>query len=72
MRRLLDINTWIALSLEAHPQHHPARLWYEETPLLRGDLVFCRQTELDTKIELSRAGPTNQPIPETWRRHETP
>ena len=46
MRRLLDINTWIALSLEAHPQHRPARLWYEETLLLWGDLIFCRQTEL--------------------------
>lgn len=46
MRRLLDINTWIALSLDAHPQHRPARLWYDQTPLQRGDLVFCRQTEL--------------------------
>ena len=46
MRRLLDLNTWIALSLETHPQHRPARQWYEQTPLLRGDLVFCRQTEL--------------------------
>ncbi len=46
MRRLLDINTWIALSLDAHPQHRPARLWYGQTPFQRGDLVFCRQTEL--------------------------
>ena len=40
MKRLLDINTWIALSLETHPQHGPARLWYDQTPLQRGDLVF--------------------------------
>ena len=46
MRRLLDINTWIALSLDTHPQYRPARLWYQQTPLQRGDLVFCRQTEL--------------------------
>ena len=46
MRRLLDINTWIALSLDTHPQYRPARLWYEQTPLQRGDLVFCRQTEV--------------------------
>jgi predicted nucleic acid-binding protein len=46
MRRLLDINTWIALSLDTHPQHRPARLWYEQTSLQPGDLVFCRQTEL--------------------------
>ncbi len=45
MKRLLDINTWIALSLETHPQHRPARLWYDQTPLLRGELVFCRQTK---------------------------
>ena len=46
MKRLLDINAWIAISLEAHPQHHLARRWYEQTPLQAGDLVFCRQTEL--------------------------
>ena len=43
MKRLLDINAWIAISLEAHPQHHLARRWYEQTPLQPGDLVFCRQ-----------------------------
>jgi toxin-antitoxin system PIN domain toxin len=42
----LDINTWIALTVETHPQHRPARQWYDEAPLARGDLVFCRQTEL--------------------------
>jgi toxin-antitoxin system PIN domain toxin len=42
----LDTNTWIALSLDAHPQHGRTRLWYEQTLLQAGDLVFCRQTEL--------------------------
>jgi toxin-antitoxin system PIN domain toxin len=46
MRRLLDINTWIALTVETHPHHAPARKWYDEAPLTRGDLVFCRQTEI--------------------------
>ena len=46
MKRLLDINTWIALSIESHPQHKAARQWYGNAELLRGDLVFCRQTEL--------------------------
>ena len=46
MPKLLDINTWIALSLEGHPHHHIARQWYEQTPLQPGDLLFCRQTEL--------------------------
>lgn len=46
MKRLLDINTWIALSIETHPQHRRARSWYEQTPLRPGDLLFCRQTEL--------------------------
>ena len=32
-----------ALSLDTHLQYRPARLWYEQTPLQRGDLVFCRQ-----------------------------
>jgi predicted nucleic acid-binding protein len=46
MKRLLDINTWIALTVETHPQHKAARQWYGEVELLVGDLVFCRQTEL--------------------------
>lgn len=46
MRRLLDINTWIALTLETHPQHRAARDWYEQTAVTPGDLVFCRQTEI--------------------------
>jgi uncharacterized protein len=46
MKRLLDINTWIALTVETHPQHKAARQWYTDAELLRGDLVFCRQTEL--------------------------
>ena len=46
MKRLLDINTWIALTVETHPHHPAARKWYTEAPLTRGDLVFCLQTEL--------------------------
>ena len=46
MRKILDTNMWIALTLEEHPQHAAARHWYEETPLTAGDLLFCRQTEL--------------------------
>ena len=46
MKRLLDINTWIALSVETHPQHAAARHWYAEAELVHGDLVFCRQTEI--------------------------
>ena len=46
MKRLLDINTWIALTLESHPHHQAARHWYGDVTLARGDLVFCRQTEL--------------------------
>ena len=46
MKRLLDINTWIALTLETHPQHQAVRQWYDGATLARGDLAFCRQTEL--------------------------
>lgn len=46
MKKLLDINTWIALTLETHPHHEIARAWYRETQLARGDLVFGRATEL--------------------------
>lgn len=46
MKKLLDINTWIALSLETHPQHKAARQWYRRTPMEPGDLLWCRQTEM--------------------------
>src|SRR5688572_28402359 len=46
MRRLLDTNTWIALTVESHPHHAVARKWYDAAPLTRGDLLFCRATEL--------------------------
>jgi len=46
MKRLLDINTWIALTVETHPQHAASREWYAGVELLHGDLLFCRQTEL--------------------------
>src|SRR5947209_7125274 len=60
MRRLLDINTWIALTLEPHPQHGPARKWYEEEALTPGDLVFCRQTELGSLRLITQAAVMNQ------------
>ncbi len=46
MKRLLDINTWIALSLAAHPQHKAARQWYQRTPITAGGLLFCRPAEM--------------------------
>lgn len=46
MKRLLDINTWIALAIETHPLHPAARGWYEAAPLAAGDLVFCPSTEM--------------------------
>jgi toxin-antitoxin system PIN domain toxin len=46
MKKLLDINTWIALSLKTHPQHKAARQWYRRTPMEPGDLLFCRHTEM--------------------------
>ena len=46
MKKLLDINTWIALSLAAHPQHKAARRWYQRTAIAAGELLFCRPAEL--------------------------
>jgi toxin-antitoxin system PIN domain toxin len=46
MKRLLDINAWIALTLRTHPHYKAARAWYDKTTLSAGDLIFCRQTEL--------------------------
>ncbi|WP_254510110.1 TA system VapC family ribonuclease toxin [Anatilimnocola floriformis] len=46
MKRLLDINTWIALTVETHPHHLLARGWYQDVTLHAGDLVFCAATEI--------------------------
>ncbi len=46
MKRLLDINTWIALTIDGHQDHKTVRHWYDTAALGQGDLVFCRQTEL--------------------------
>ncbi len=46
MKKLLDINTWIALSLAAHPQHKAARQWFKRTPIAAGELLLCRPAEM--------------------------
>jgi toxin-antitoxin system PIN domain toxin len=46
MRKLLDVNAWMALSLPQHPQHQAARDWYQAAPLTKGDLLFCRPAEM--------------------------
>lgn len=46
MRKLLDLNAWLALLLEGHSQHPIARQWYEAANLATADLNFCRSTEM--------------------------
>ena len=46
MRKLLDLNAWLALILEGHGQHSIVRRWYETETLAPGDLSFCRSTEI--------------------------
>ncbi len=46
MRKLLDLNAWLALFLEGHSQHAIARHWYEAETLAPSDLNFCRPTEM--------------------------
>lgn len=41
----LDINVWVALTLNKHVGHIAARAWYEALPI-PVDLVFCRFTQL--------------------------
>ena len=41
MRRLLDINTWIALSIDTHPQQCRARSWHEQTLLRFLDSLYA-------------------------------
>lgn len=46
MRKLLDLNAWLALLLAGHSQHSAALQWYEAEPLAPGELRFCRSTEM--------------------------
>lgn len=46
MRKLLDLNVWLALSLDRHPQHAAARRWLQDSGIQRGDLLFCLPTEM--------------------------
>lgn len=46
MKKLLDVNAWLALCLPQHPQHEAARAWYQAAPLAAGDLLFCRPAEM--------------------------
>ena len=60
MRKLLDTNTWIALTVETHPQHAAAYSWYLAEPMTAGDLLFCRATEtsflrLITQVQVMKA-----------------
>jgi uncharacterized protein len=60
MKRLLDINTWIALTVESHPHHKSARRWYDEAALAPGDLMFCRPTGLGYLRLVSQAAVMNR------------
>ncbi len=46
MRKLLDLNVWMALCLPSHPHHAHARGWLEDADLIQGDLLFCLPTEM--------------------------
>lgn len=46
MRKLLDINVCLALFIAGHSQHAVADEWYENAKIAKGDVLFCRQTEL--------------------------
>jgi toxin-antitoxin system PIN domain toxin len=41
---LPDVNVWIAMAVDCHPHHLPARRWMEEFEGER--LAFCRITEM--------------------------
>jgi toxin-antitoxin system PIN domain toxin len=39
---LIDVNVWLAMTWNQHPQHHPASRWQDSID--RGRLLFCRFT----------------------------
>lgn len=48
MSYLVDVNVWVALALEGHAHHEPARRWFDATGSdITGDdrSFFCRTTQ---------------------------
>ncbi len=43
MTCLPDLNVWLALAVDTHPHHAPAKRWFEDNA---DHLVFCRITEM--------------------------
>jgi uncharacterized protein len=43
---LVDINTWLAMTWDLHPQHRPASRWFTRLPDSSVELLFCRFTML--------------------------
>lgn len=67
----LDVNVWIALSLEDHP-HHPRahHYWHHES---RPHIAFCRQTSLALVRLLTQPAVTNgrpMTLPEAWQNYQ--
>lgn len=56
MRKLLDLNVWMALAIDTHPQHTAARAWLDEATIPAGGLLFCLQTEMGLLRLLTQAG----------------
>jgi toxin-antitoxin system PIN domain toxin len=40
---LADINVWLALAIDSHSQHRPAKKWFNS--LAEESVVFCRMTQ---------------------------
>lgn len=55
MRKLLDLNVWMALAIDTHPQHAAARTWLSESAIPDGGLLFCLQTEMGLLRLLTQA-----------------
>ena len=69
---LIDANVWLALAVDAHLHHEPARTWFDSQP--DESCVFCRITQLALLRHLTNSkimGTSNvQTQQQAWRSYE--
>jgi toxin-antitoxin system PIN domain toxin len=70
MLHLPDVNIWVALTFDSHPNHPAAKLWFDAVP---DTILFCRMTQqgfLRLVTNPSVGGPDVLTMTEAWQKYD--
>jgi uncharacterized protein len=73
MKRMLhlpDVNIWVALTFDSHPNHPAAKLWFDA---VSDTMLFCRMTQqgfLRLATNPSVGGPDVLTMTEAWQEYD--